>query len=276
MKSNITNNVTVNITALKAFSDNYIWAITNTSTNANKAALVDPGDATICIDFLEGNQLELNAILITHHHADHTGGVNKLVDYCQQKQWPLTVYGPEHEKIPCCDIKLKQNDVVYLFGGDINFNVIDLPGHTAGHIAYFANDDIEQLLFCGDTLFSGGCGRLFEGTAKQMLNSLSKLANLPENTKVYCAHEYTQANLQFALAVEPLNENLINYSKKVNDLRTKEQATIPTSIKVEKQINPFLRSHKEVIQASAMAFDISTQANSLDTFTTIRRWKDQF
>jgi len=282
MSSIKTSRSTVKVTAIKAFSDNYIWAITNKKTNSNKAALVDPGDATVCIDFLEKNQFRLNAILITHHHADHTGGIKKLVDYCQQKQWPLTVYGPAHEKIPCCDITLEQNDTVNLPDVGINLSVIDLPGHTAGHIAYFANDGyfaddgIEPLLFCGDTLFSGGCGRLFEGTAQQMLNSLTKLSSLPENTKVYCAHEYTQANLKFALAVEPQNEALINYSKKVKELLTNDQATIPTSIKIEKLINPFLRSHEQAIQASAVEFDSSTQTNSLDTFTTIRRWKDQF
>lgn len=280
MSSNKTNNSTVNVTALKAFSDNYIWAITNKETskeaNINKAALIDPGDADVCINFLEKSKTILSSILITHHHADHTGGINKLVDYCQQKQWPITVYGPAHEDIPCCDVKLAHNDIVYLTDIGIDLTVIDLPGHTAGHIAYFANNELEPLLFCGDTLFSGGCGRLFEGTAQQMLKSLTKLASLPENTKVYCAHEYTQANLKFALAVEPKNEDLISYSKKVNELRAKEQATIPTSIKVEKLINPFLRSHEQAIQASAVEFDSNTQASSIDTFTTIRRWKDQF
>ncbi len=276
MSSNKVNNSIIHVTALKAFSDNYIWAITNINTAAKKTVLVDPGDADICINFLEKNQMVLSGILITHHHADHTGGIKKLVNYCQQKQWSLTVYGPAHEKTPYCDIKLEQDNIVNLPDIAISLKVIDLPGHTAGHIAYFANNLIEPLLFCGDTLFSGGCGRLFEGTAQQMLNSLTKLANLPESTKVYCAHEYTQANLKFALVVDPRNKALIDYNKKVNELRATEQATIPTSIKIEKQINPFLRSHKQVIQASAMAFDSSTQANNLDTFTTIRRWKDQF
>lgn len=289
MSVNKPSNSIIHVTALNAFSDNYIWAITN--TNAHKTALVDPGDAAICIDFLEEHQLILSAILITHHHVDHTGGIKKLVEYCQQKHWSLTVYGPAHENIPCCDVKLVENDIVNLFDSSTNLLVIELSGHTAGHIAYFANDGftsdslvndnftnitIEPALFCGDTLFSGGCGRLFEGTAEQMLHSLTKLTNLPESTKVYCAHEYTQANLKFALTVEPSNEVLINYSKKVSELRAQEKATIPTSIGIEKQINPFLRSHEKTIQASAMAFDKSTQANSIDTFTTIRRWKDQF
>jgi len=268
------NSSIIKVSAIKAFTDNYIWAI----TNSNRLALVDPGDANVCIDFIEQHQLTLSAILITHHHPDHTGGLKNLLAYCQQKQWPITVYGPKNESIPHCDVKLIEDDIISVIG--IDLSVIDLPGHTAGHIAYFAQANVEPffepLLFCGDTLFSGGCGRLFEGSAEQMLHSLNKLANLPESTKVYCAHEYTQANLKFALAVEPKNEILKSYSLKVNDLRSKGQATIPTTIKVEKQINPFLRSHKIAIQTSANQFDCNTLATSLDTFTTTRRWKDQF
>ncbi len=267
-----TSNADIIIEALPAFSDNYIWAITNETT----AALVDPGDADVCINFLEKNKLILNTILITHHHADHTGGIKKLVAYCQQQQWPLTIYGPAKENIPHCDVKLTENDIVNLPDLEVSFTVIDLPGHTNGHIAYFTKNHITPVLFCGDTLFSGGCGRLFEGTPKQMLTSLTKLANLPEDTKVYCAHEYTQANLKFALTVDPTNENLLSYSHQVNELRDNKQSTIPTTIKIEKQINPFLRSHEQTIQTNAMLFDSNTLANSLDAFTTIRRWKDQF
>lgn len=272
MSSIKTSSSTINVSPIKAFTDNYIWAI----THLNNTVLVDPGDAEICIRFLESNQLTLSAILITHHHPDHTGGINQLVAYCQQTQWPITVYGPASENIPHCDVKLTENNMVNLLDNSINLRVIDLPGHTAGHIAYVDNDSADPMLFCGDTLFSGGCGRLFEGTAEQMLNSLTKLANLPENTKVYCAHEYTQANLKFALTVDPNNDNLIRYSKKVNELRSKQEATIPTTIKREKQINPFLRSHKQTIQASAMQFDSKAKATTIDTFATIRRWKDQF
>jgi hydroxyacylglutathione hydrolase len=262
------------ITYIKAFSDNYIWAISH--KNTKKAALVDPGDAAVCIAFLEKNQLALSAILITHHHADHTGGIKELIAYCQQKQWPITIYGPANENISHCDVKLSEYDIVNLTDINIDFQVIDLPGHTAGHIAYFAKNSVEPVLFCGDALFSGGCGRLFEGSAEQMLNSLTKLTYLPEKTKIYCAHEYTQANLKFALTVEPTNQFLEDYSKKVNELCAKGQASIPSSIEVEKQINPFLRSHKQSIQMSAMQFDTSTKATELDVFTTIRRWKDQF
>jgi len=269
---NPVNLSSIKVTSIKAFDDNYIWAITNKQV----ATLVDPGDASVCIEFLEKNKLILNSILITHHHSDHTGGIKTLVTYCQQKQWPLTVYGPVNENIPHCDIKLNENDTVVLDKLNINFQIIDLPGHTAGHIAYFAKDHSTPILFCGDTLFSGGCGRLFEGTPEQMWNSLSKLANLPEHTKVYCTHEYTQANLAFALTVEPNNQALVNYSNKVNELRTQGLATIPSTIEREKQINPFLRCHKQSIQTSAQQFSTDTNTTSLDTFTTIRRWKDQF
>jgi len=262
----------VNITPIKAFSDNYIWAITNKQV----ATLVDPGDASVCIEFLEKNTLTLTSILITHHHSDHTGGINQLVDYCQQKKWSLTVYGPANENIPQCDVKLNENDLVVLDELNINFRIIDLPGHTAGHIAYFATDHVMPILFCGDTLFSGGCGRLFEGSPEQMLNSLTKLANLPENTQVYCTHEYTQANLAFALTVEPNNQALVTYNKKVNELRSKGYATIPSTIELEKQINPFLRCYKQSVQASAQQFATDSNGTPQDTFTTIRRWKDQF
>ncbi len=262
----------INIQAINAFNDNYIWAI----TNKEMVTLVDPGDADVCIKFIEAENLILNAILITHHHADHTGGIEALVEYCQQKQWSLSVYGPANENIPRCDVQLKENDTVTLSVFDISFNIIDLPGHTAGHIAYFADNDTTPILFCGDTLFSAGCGRIFEGTPIQMFTSLSKLMNLPEQTHVYCTHEYTQANIAFALTVDPTNEALINYDVKVNELRANGHATIPSTIKQEKQINPFLRCHEQNIQISAQKFSPDTTISTLDTFTTIRRWKDQF
>ncbi|MFT7007351.1 MAG: hydroxyacylglutathione hydrolase [Colwellia sp.] len=271
-KINPVDPASIKITPIKAFSDNYIWAITNTKV----ATLVDPGDASVCIEFLEKNKLTLSSILITHHHSDHTGGISKLVDYCQQKQWSLTVYGPVNENIPHCNVKLNENDTVVLDELNIDFRIIDLPGHTAGHIAYFATGDLTPILFCGDTLFSGGCGRLFEGSPEQMLHSLTKLADLPDNTQVYCTHEYTQANLAFALTVEPNNQELVNYNNKVSELRSKGYATIPSTIELEKKINPFLRCHEQSIQTSAQQFATDTNATPQDTFTTIRRWKDQF
>lgn len=258
------------VSMIKAFSDNYIWAIS--SNDSNKLAIVDPGDANVCIEFIEQQNLQLSNILITHHHADHVGGINKLVEYCKNKQWSLTVYGPENESIPHCDVTLNESQTVKLADLGFEFTVIDLPGHTSGHIAYLSEDN----LFCGDTLFSGGCGRLFEGTPEQMLSSLDKLSALPERTHVYCAHEYTQANLNFALTVEPCNAELVHYYNQVLQKRENGIATIPTSIMLEKKINPFLRSHEASLMASASEYSESVVKDKLQTFTIIRGWKDNF
>ena len=258
------------VTAIKAFNDNYIWAISN-RVNDN-TALVDPGDAKVCLDYLQKNKLKLSAILITHHHSDHVGGIKKLLEYAQEKDWTVKVYGPASENIAHLDIKLKENDTVNLTELGCEFNVLDLPGHTKGHIAYH-NDEV---LFCGDTLFSGGCGRLFEGTPKQMHHSLTKLASLPDNTLVYCAHEYTQANLAFALTVEPSNNNLNNYAEQVKSLRLDMQATIPSTIGLEKQINPFMRCNEEAVKLASQTYSKQLQTTDSDVFSVIRGWKDNF
>ena len=268
LQSQSTTNMKVSM--IKAFSDNYIWAIS--SNLANNMALVDPGDADVCIEFIEQQQMQLSTILITHHHADHVGGINKLVNYCQSKQWPLTIYGPESESIPHCDVALNASHIVKLVDLDFEFEIIDLPGHTSGHIAYLSEDN----LFCGDTLFSGGCGRLFEGTPSQMLNSLEKLSALPERTHVYCAHEYTQANLNFALTVEPCNSELVYYYNQVLQKREQGIATIPSSIMLEKKINPFLRCDKASLMTSASEFSGEEVNDKLQTFSIIRAWKDNF
>ena len=260
----------INITGINAFSDNYIWSIQ--SSTSNKIALVDPGDATVCLAYIEQNKLILTAILITHHHRDHVGGIETLVNYCKAQQWPLTVYGPANENIPHWDVKLIENDRVELTELGATFNVLDIPGHTAGHIAY-VNDDF---LFCGDTLFSAGCGRLFEGTPQQMHNSLNKLTALPSHTKVYCAHEYTAANLNFALTVDPENFELIHYFNQVNTLRAQNKPTIPTTIALEKQINPFLRCNTPAIQQSATDYNNKATVDEVDTLAVIRQWKDNF
>ncbi|PKI16719.1 hydroxyacylglutathione hydrolase [Colwellia sp. 12G3] len=258
------------VTAIKAFSDNYIWAISGPDND--KIALVDPGDAVVCIDYLQNNNLVLAAILITHHHSDHVGGIKKLLEYAKAKAWSVTVYGPASENIAQLDVTLKEHDTVNLTELDCHFNILDLPGHTKGHIAYH-ND---KILFCGDTLFSGGCGRLFEGTPQQMHHSLTKLANLPEETLIYCAHEYTQANLAFALAVEPNNSVLHNYVMQVNEKRQQNQATIPSNIALERQINPFLRCHEQSIKLAAQAYSNQNQSSNSDVFSVIRSWKDNF
>jgi hydroxyacylglutathione hydrolase len=258
------------VTAIKAFNDNYIWAI-STEDN-NKIALVDPGDAKVCIEHLQKKNLVLSAILITHHHSDHVGGIATLLKYAKSQSWIVTVYGPANENIAQLDITLKENDTVTLTALNCQFNVLDLPGHTKGHIAYHS----DNTLFCGDTLFSGGCGRLFEGTPEQMHHSLTKLSSLPGETLVYCAHEYTQANLAFALAVEPTNLELKNYVEYVKTKRQIGESTIPSNIALERQINPFLRSHKQSIKSSAQARSNTPLDTESDVFTVIRAWKDVF
>jgi len=258
------------VTAIKAFNDNYIWAISGQSNN--KIALVDPGDALVCIDYMRKNNLVLSAILITHHHKDHVGGIEKLLEYAKDKAWPLTVYGPATESIAQLDITLKEDDTVSLPELNCQFNVLDLPGHTKGHIAYHN----EKMVFCGDTLFSGGCGRLFEGTPQQMHHSLSKLAKLAADTLIYCAHEYTQANLAFALAVEPNNTDLHNYAEQVNIKRQQNQVTIPSNIAQELRINPFLRCHEHSIKLAARNHSKQKQSSNDEVFSVIRAWKDNF
>ena len=262
----------IKVTAIHAFSDNYIWAIS--SSINNEISLVDPGDAQVCIDYMEQNQLQLSNVLITHHHADHIGGVKALKAYANEKGHSVNIYGPATENIPCCEHKLAQDDVVTLTSHNTEFSVIEVFGHTAGHIAYYNKS--QDILFCGDTLFSGGCGRLFEGTPAQMHQSLKTLAALPQKTQVYCAHEYTLANLSFALAVEPQNDELIHYYNHATNVRAKKQSTIPTSIAQELKINPFLRCHLESVQQSASEYLDADKLTSLETFTAIRQWKDNF
>ncbi len=286
--SNIkTDDNTLSVEAISAFNDNYIWAIR--SEHSNALALVDPGDGKICIEYIEQNKLVLHSILITHHHKDHVGGIKTLLDYVENyainKNVAVTVYGPANENIAYLDKKLSENDDIVLAEFNCQFNILDLPGHTKGHIAYVNNGSNEQpILFCGDTLFSGGCGRLFEGTPKQMHNSLNKLAELADNTLVYCAHEYTQENLAFALTVEPMNDDLQQYAAQVKSLRLQNQRTIPSSIGLEKKINPFLRcSQKEIILAAdnfrnthPKSSSVTKYNNATEVFSTIRQWKDQF
>lgn len=221
----------LHVVPIPAFTDNYIWLIVNPDNH--QAAVVDPGDAQPVLDYCQQHGLELCTILITHHHPDHVGGVNKLV-----KHYNIPVYGPALENIPDCDHKLSEGDVVTLEQLDhLKLNVIDVPGHTSGHIAYYGNG----WLFCGDTLFAGGCGRLFEGTPAQMHTSLAKLKALPPQTQVFCAHEYTQANLAFAITIEPDNLDLQQRIQDVAKLRQQQQPTIPSSIDIELKTNPFLR-----------------------------------
>lgn len=258
------------IIAIPAFNDNYIWALV--SPCEKYLALVDPGDADVCINFIKENNLVLSAILITHHHHDHTGGIHALKQFCEEQQSPLTVYAPNNEKILGIDTSVTQADRVNLNAFNLSFEVIELPGHTLDHIAYYAN----SILFCGDTLFSGGCGRIFEGTPEQMLSSLKKLAKLPPSTSVYCTHEYTLSNLAFACEVEPSNEDLLNYQAEVKKKRSKNEISLPSNIKLELEINPFLRCTQPEIIKTASHYKSMNLCSELATFTAIREWKNNF
>lgn len=255
------------ITGIPAFDDNYIWLIH--PDESSKIYVVDPGDATVVIDHLEKNQLTLAGILITHHHHDHTGGINQLQQVYNHK---LDVFGPEVENISGVTVPLTGDQDIQIPGFKGRTCIIKVPGHTKGHVAYLHQGN----LFCGDTLFSGGCGRLFEGTAEQMLASLTKLADFPANTKVYCAHEYTQSNLAFALEVEPNNPHLIEYNHWVKKARAHNMPTIPSDIATELKINPFLRCHLPEIQKSIARRIALAAPTELETFTQLRRWKDNF
>ena len=251
---------------LPAFSDNYIWLL----HDGRQAWAVDPGDARPVLATLQELGLSLQGILLTHHHADHTGGVPEL-----RQATGAAVYGPAGEKMPEPVQRVAQGDRIDLLGQ--SFEVLDVPGHTAGHVAYFGagTTGSSPLLFCGDTLFSGGCGRLFEGTPAQMLASLDKLARLPDATKVCCAHEYTLSNLRFALAVEPGNRELAAYFERCQALRASGLPTLPGRLGTERQVNPFLRVREPAVQAG-----VRTQApdavGEAELFAALREWKNRF
>jgi len=251
--------------SLPAFEDNYLWLL----HDGQQALVVDPGAAAPVTDALHRLGLKLTDILVTHHHADHTGGVAALRDATGAR-----VYGPARERVPAPFQPLAGGDQVRAIG--ITFDVIDVPGHTAGHIAYFAPGvDGAPLLFCGDTLFSGGCGRLFEGTPEQMLASLDALAALPDATRVCCAHEYTLSNLRFARAVDPDNAALAAYEQQCKDLRARKQPTLPASMGLERAINPFLRSREAAI-ANAVRAHADCAAGDVAVFAALRQWKNEF
>ena len=253
------------IIPLPAFTDNYIWAI----VYGNSCVVVDPGDSSPVFDFLESNNLGLERILITHHHSDHTGGMLALA-----KKYDCPVYGPTGEHIKGLTSKVSEGDEITIF--NLKLKIFDTPGHTLDHIAYFHSSDKGSYLFCGDTLFSGGCGRLFEGTAEDMFYSLNKFISLPEETLVFCAHEYTQSNLKFALSVNPSNLDLIKYSKKVDELRSNSKITLPSNIGLEKKINPFFLLNDKEILKNSEEFISGKISNSIESLAAIRSMKDSF
>lgn len=256
----------MNLIALPAFTDNYIWML----HDGRQAVVVDPGESAPVIAALDAHQLALAAILVTHHHADHVGGIEALRPRLQG-----SVYGPQRERIPQPCVALTDGEAISVLG--LRFEVIDVPGHTSGHIAYFHAADVGEppILFCGDTLFSGGCGRLFEGTPAQMHGSLSRLAALPGDTRVCCAHEYTLANLRFAHAVEPRNDALSDYTAWCEAQRGAGRPTLPSSIAREREVNPFLRCDQPAVAHSARAHGAGSD-EPVAVLAALRQWKNDF
>jgi hydroxyacylglutathione hydrolase len=261
----------LNVTPIPAFSDNYLWLI----SYQNYAVIVDPGDAKPVIDYLEKHQLKLVAILITHHHADHTGGVSEL-----KSRYNARVFGPEDDPVKHLDHTCKQGDNLEIAELSSQFEVLSVPGHTLGHIVYFlpqSASNQSNRLFCGDTVFSGGCGRLFEGSPAQMLDSMKKIMALPADTLLYPAHEYTLDNLKFAKAVEPKNQAIWDYESQVEALRKQNKPSLPTKLSLELSINPFMRFEQAGIISAAQNLSGKNQvASDVEVFTIIRSYKDSF
>ncbi|MBJ2348447.1 MULTISPECIES: hydroxyacylglutathione hydrolase [Pseudomonas] len=254
----------IQISALPAFTDNYIWLLQDHSTQ--RCAVVDPGDAAPVRAWLDAHPgWTLSDILVTHHHHDHVGGVESL-----KSATNATVYGPASENIPARDIALGDNAKITVLG--LDFDVHAVPGHTLGHIAYYHRG----LLFCGDTLFAAGCGRLFEGTPEQMHHSLSRLAALPEDTLVYCTHEYTLSNLKFAAAVEPGNPDVAARLEKVVEQRNQGVMTLPSTLALEKLTNPFLRTAETSVKQKADERNGQRNQTPSEVFAALRAWKDKF
>ena len=251
------------IVPLRAFSDNYIWTL----HDATHAIVVDPGDARPVFDYLAAKKLKLAAIVITHHHADHIGGVKDLI-----KGRDIPVYGPHDPRVPDANQRLKEGDSITLPHFGVKLTVIEVPGHTSSHIAFYG----DGMLFCGDTLFAAGCGRLFEGTPAQMHDSLSKLMRLPDQTRVYCAHEYTLANIRFAKAAEPANRAVIEWESRAQVMRQQDQPTVPSTIALERAANPFVRCAEPGVIATASQHAGKPLADPVSVLAAIREWKNKF
>ena len=269
----------VQLLALPSLTDNYIWLL----HNGTEALVCDPGEAQVVAAVLQAQGLKLAAIAITHHHADHTAGLGSL--YRQWATPDTRIYLPATELLdeaalagiaPAAMRRCREGDALQMLG--LTFQVLDVPGHTAGHIAFYAAAQPgldAPVLLCGDALFSAGCGRIFEGTPAQMHSSLQKLAALPDATRVCCAHEYTVSNLRFAQAVEPANALIRQYAAHCEAQRAQQQPTLPSTLQQEKAINPFLRVREPAVQAAAAAHDPSASGPA-EVFAALRAWKDRF
>jgi len=255
------------IIPIPAFTDNYIWLL----RKGAHAAVVDPGDAAPVLAYLEREDLTLSAIIATHHHKDHVGGVPALL-----ARFAVPVFGPARETIPGRTHAVVEGDEITVPGPELAMRVLDIPGHTAGHVAFVGVEPSVPVAFVGDTLFAAGCGRLFEGTPAQMSESLSKLAALPGETEVYCGHEYTLANLRFALAVEPANAELRGRQVREQEKRDRGAPTLPTTIALERATNPFLRVGLPTVFAAAEAHAGHKLADTVEAFAVVREWKNGF
>lgn len=259
------NELDITIHPIAALKDNYIWGIVNTKKKC--ALIVDPGDAKPVIAWLKQHHLDLNGILITHHHWDHVNGVTDLL-----KHSPVSVFGSLRSQFSELTHRVDDGELVFINDYFPAFNVMSIPGHTLDHIAYYGNGN----LFCGDTLFAGGCGRLFEGTAEQLYDSLQKMTQLPDDTKIYCAHEYTVNNLRFAYTVEPGNKNIMQRMERVRALREKDTPSIPSLLLEEKQTNPFLRCEIPDIIEQVEKQMKRPLNRAIDVFSALREWKNVF
>lgn len=253
---------------IPAFTDNYLWLLTG---DASSVAIVDPGDATPVLKLLEARCLSIGAILITHHHADHIGGLMELLSHFPNAE----VYGPKDDRISHVTHRVAEGDTFCLDFLPSCFRVIEVPGHTRTHIAYYASDNGYKL-FCGDTIFACGCGRLFEGSSEQMHNSLLKLRSLPADTDIYCAHEYTLANIAFAKCVEPGNSALLDRERDAKMLRQVDRPTVPSALSLECETNPFLRFDCQTVIDAASRHSGRLLRSGVEVFAHIRQWKDKW
>ena len=252
----------LNVVPVSAFKDNYVWTL----RNDKHAAVVDPGEAQPVLEYLERENLVLAAILATHHHPDHVGGIAQLL-----QRFAVPVYGPKHEPIATLTHPVSEGDKVSIPELGVSFSVLDIPGHTRAHIAYYGGG----ALFCGDTLFACGCGRVFEGTPEQMYTSLEKLRALPDETKVYCGHEYTLANIGFAKGVEPQNSALAARERRDRETRAAGRPTLPSTMREEKATNPFLRCTEPAVVDSVNKYLGQRLSDPVRVFAAIREWKNR-